>query len=110
MTQKWDPSRPTLSYHHQPDWPTHFFVYLFSGPGNESTIELSSVQVVLAPPLQVSTTGWEIVAGHLRKAEPSVLIQSGPRSSNVNGMEREHTRIDSASHVLIQPSSFINYI
>ena len=91
----------------------HFFVYLFLG--NESTIELWSVLVVLVPPLQVSTTGRGTVADCLRKAKPSVLTQSGPHKTNINEREREHTRRDSASHVPIElhlpgPSSFINYI
>ena len=40
-------------------------------------------QYVLAPLLQVSTTGQENIADHLRKAEPSVLTQSDPQSTSV---------------------------
>lgn len=38
---------------------------------------------MLAPLLQVSTTGQENIADHLRKAEPSVLTQSDPQSISV---------------------------
>ena len=38
---------------------------------------------MLALLLQVSTTGQENIADHLRKAEQSVLIQSDPQSTSV---------------------------
>ena len=71
---------------------------------------------MLALPLQVSITGREIVADRLRKAEPSVLTQSGPRSTNINNEREESTPEETLLATCLSklrlpgPSSFINYI